>query len=179
MTAPPIAAASIASRMHRPPALALAMGAVACAGLAGCASSGPSASPEPTRSARVRPAAIGPAAYIVAVEEALRPPVELAQIASAHGRRDPPPPPPRADIESLVERSETALARIRAVRLTSAPLRRQRARLTARYEDVIVTMRALVEPLSRGRRLATRRAAFELFRSIRDLRFAVSSQPSP
>ncbi len=164
--------------MPWPSALALAVGAIACAGLAGCAS-GPSVQSEPTRSAGIEPAVAGPAAYIEAVEEALRPPVELAQIASAHSRPDPPPAPARAEIESLVGRAEDALARMRAVRLASRPLRAQQARVVARYEHVVARMRPLVDPLAGGRRASTRRAAFDLFRSIRELSFAVSSQPSP
>jgi hypothetical protein len=132
----------------RPP-VALAVGALVCAALAGCGGG--------TDAARTTTAT--PAEYIAAVQRLVEPPGRLASSLAEHGRDVTAPAPARRRIDRIVAAARDRLEEFRALRLGDPALRRQRDRLAGAYARMIPRMRTAADALDTDDRTALARAS--------------------
>ena len=146
----------------------LAVGAVACASLAGCRDSEPAAAP------------VTPSRYIAAVDALLSPPARLASMISQATGPDPTPAPApgRGRLRDLVAGARDRLAQFRALRLEDAGLRRQRDRLAGAYARMIPRMQTAADALASGDRRALPAAVGPFLDSLRTLPSGASSSAS-
>jgi hypothetical protein len=84
----------------------------------------------------------------------------------------------RSELDSLVSEAERELDELRGLRLTSAELRAQRARLVRAYRPLMASMRPLADALADGDPARVRSAARPFFRETRALPSAISSASS-
>ena len=140
----------------------LAVGAVACASLAGCRDSGPAATPAT------------PSRYIAAVDALLGPPARLASMISEATEPDPTPPPARSRLRDLVSGARDRLADFRALRLEDSSLRRQRDRLAGAYARMIPRMQTAADALASDDRTGLPTAVAPFLDSLRSLPSAAS-----
>jgi hypothetical protein len=143
-----------------------AVGAVACASLAGCRDAEPVAAP------------VTPSRYISAVQELLDPPARLAAMISQATDADPAPAPTRRRLDDLVARARARLLEFRALRLDDATLRRQRDRLAGAYALLIPRMQTAADSLRSDDRAGVARAADPFLDSLRTLPSAAASSAS-
>lgn len=134
-----------------------AVGAVACASLAGCRDSVPIAAPAT------------PSVYISAVQELLDPPARLASMISQATDADPAPPPARRRLQDLVDEARAQLTEFRALRLGDAALRRQRDRLAGAYARLIPRMQTAADALAADDRTGVARASDPFLDSLHTL----------
>lgn len=119
----------------RPP-VALAVGALVCAALAGCGGGSDAVTPTAT-----------PTQYIAAVEQLMDPPAQLASSVSERAGDSTVPRPSRKRLDRIVTSARERLADFRAIRLGDPVLRRQRARLAGAYARLIPSMDGVVDAL--------------------------------
>lgn len=144
----------------------LAVGAVACASLAGCRDSEPAAAPAT------------PSRYIAAVDALLSPPARLASMISQATGPDPTAAPGRGRLRDLVAGARDRLAQFRALRLEDSGLRRQRDRLAGAYARMIPRMQTAADALASGDRRALPPAVGPFLDSLRTLPSGASSPAS-
>jgi hypothetical protein len=132
----------------RPP-VALAVGALVCAALAGCGGG--------TDAARTTTAT--PAEYIAAVQRLVEPPGQLASSLAERGRDVTAPAPVRRRIDRIVAAARDRLEEFRALRLGDPALRRQRDRLAGAYARMIPRMRTAADALDTEDRAALARSS--------------------
>ena len=148
----------------RPP-VALAVGALVCAALAGCGG-GPDA---------VTPTAT-PTQYIAAVEQLMDPPAQLASSVSERAGGSTVPRPSRKRLDRIVASARERLAEFRAIRLgdpvAAAPARPPRRRLRAADP---VHGRRRRRPRRRGPRRASPRRARPFLDALDSLPSAAAS----
>lgn len=144
----------------------LAVGAVACASLAGCRDSPPAAAPAT------------PSRYIAAVDALLGPPARLASMISQATGADPTPAPARGRLRDLVAGARDRLAEFRALRLQDSGLRRQRDRLAGAYARMIPRMQTAADALASDDRSGLRAAAGPFLDSLRALPSGASASAS-
>lgn len=144
----------------------LAVGAVACASLAGCRDSEPAAAPAT------------PSRYIAAVEALLQPPARLASMISQATDSTPSPPPGRSRLRDLVSGARDRLAEFRGLRLQDAGLRSQRDRLAGAYARMIPRMQTAADALAADDRTGLPAAAGPFLDSLRTLPSGAASSAS-
>ena len=105
----------------RPP-VALAVGALVCAALAGC---GGGTDPGPTTAS--------PSEYIAAVQRLVEPPGQIASSIEERGRGETDATPSMRRLDRIVAAARDRLGEFRALRLGDPALRRQRNRLAGAY----------------------------------------------
>lgn len=145
----------------------LTAGAVACAGLAGCGDSQPSAT-----------APVTPTRYIAAVDALLRPPAQLASSIASRAESTTNPVPSRRRLQDLVEQARDRLRDFRALRVADPALRRQRDRLAGAYARLIPRMETAAGALATADRAALRRAVDPFLDALRALPSDTASSPS-
>lgn len=116
------------------------------------------------------------AEYLATVEALLMPPGRLASAVSV--TLDGEGGASRSELDGLVSAAEHELDELRSLRLTSAELRAQRARLVRAYRPLIASMRPLADALADGDPARVRTAARPFFRETRALPSAISSSSS-
>ena len=147
----------------RPP-VAFAVGAIACAVLAGCADLGsPQAAVPVTRHE-----------YIDAVDGLMEPPAQLASIIAERANAGSSGSGDRR-LEDLVLNSEDRLARFRAMVLDDAIVRHQRDGIARGYSDLIPRMRSAAVALESSPGEPSSRAVDPFLISLRDLPSAAAS----
>jgi len=145
--------------------VALAVGAVACAGIAGCGEGEPAEAPST------------PSQYVAAVEALLDPPARLASTLAQQARGEGPEPE-RRRLQRLVTSARDRLAALRALRLEDRVLQRQRDRLAGAYARLVPRMQAAVDALVSGDRATVREAADPFLDSLRTLPSAAAAPSS-
>lgn len=148
----------------RPP-VALAVGALVCAALAGCGGGSDAVTPTAT-----------PSQYIAAVERLLDPPAQLASSIAERGGGSTAPSPPRRRIDRIVTSARERLAEFRAIRLGDPALRRQRDRLAGAYARLIPPMRRAADALTVGERADLAAAARPFLDALDGLPSAAASR---
>jgi hypothetical protein len=131
----------------RPP-VALAVGALVCAALAGC---GGGTDPGPTTAT--------PSEYIAAVQRLVEPPGQIASSIEERGRGETDATPSMRRLDRIVAAARDRLDEFRALRLGDPALRRQRNRLAGAYAAMIPRMRTAADALGTDDRAALARAA--------------------
>jgi hypothetical protein len=131
----------------RPP-VALAVGALVCAALAGC---GGGTDPGPTTAT--------PSEYIAAVQRLVEPPGQIASSIEERGRGETDATPSKRRLDRIVAAARDRLDEFRALRLADPALRRQRDRLAGAYAAMIPRMRTAADALDSNDRAAVVRAA--------------------
>jgi hypothetical protein len=144
----------------------LAVGAVACASLAGCRDSEPVAAPAT------------PSQYIAAVDDLLGPPARLASMVSDATDDDPSPAQSRSRLRTLMAGARDRLAEFRALRLDDAGLRGQRDRLAGAYARLIPRMQTAADALVSDDRSSLPTAVAPFLDSLRTLPSAAASSAS-
>ena len=115
------------------PLVALAVGALACAALAGC---GGGTDAGPTTAT--------PSEYIAAVQRLVEPPAQLASSLEERGRAVTGPAPAKRRLDRIVSAARDRLEEFRGLRPGDPALRRQRDRLAGAYARMIPRMRSVV-----------------------------------
>lgn len=131
----------------RPP-VALAVGALVCAALAGC---GGGTDAGPTTAT--------PSEYISAVQALVEPPGQIASSIEERGRGSTDATPSKRRLDRIVAAARDRLDEFRALRLGDPALRRQRDRLAGAYAAMIPRMRTAADALALDDRAAVARAA--------------------
>ena len=131
----------------RPP-VALAVGALVCAALAGC---GGATDAGPTTAT--------PSDYITAVQALVEPPGQIASSIEERGRGETDATPSKRRLDRIVAAARDRLDEFRALRLADPALRRQRDRLAGAYAAMIPRMRTAADALDSNDRAAVARAA--------------------
>lgn len=144
--------------------VALVVGAIACAVLAGCSESG----------SRLAGTPVTRMQYIDAVDGLMDPP---AQLASAISERTTggSTGPGRRRLEDLVTRAQDRLTAFRGLVLDDAIVRRQRDDIAGAYSEMIPRMRSAATALESGSGPPAPGAVGPFLRSLRDLPSAASS----
>jgi hypothetical protein len=145
--------------------VALAVGAVACAAIAGCGEGEPAEAPST------------PSQYVAAVQALLDPPARLAATLEQRARGEGSPPE-RRRLERLVAAARDRLEALRGLRLEDGLLRRQRDLLAGAYARLVPRMQTAVDALVSGNRETIREAADPFLDSLRTLPSAVPASPS-
>lgn len=114
-----------------------------------------------------------PAAYVTAVQEALKPPGRLASLVSEGARRGEYTTS-RADLDRVVGEAQSDLDALRALQLDSPALVEQRNAFVAAYARVVADMRVVADAVDRGEPAGVARAAKPFFTGLRGLSSAVS-----
>lgn len=135
----------------------LAVGAVACASLAGCRDSEQATAPAT------------PSRYIAAVDALLQPPARLASMISQATDATPSPSPGRSRLRALVTGARERLAEFRALRLQDPGLRGQRDRLAGAYARMIPRMQTAADALAGDDRAGLPAAVGPFLDSLRTL----------
>ena len=147
----------------RPP-VALAVGAIACAVLAGCSDVG-------SRQAAVP---VTRHEYIDAVDGLMEPPAQLASIISERREAGTAGSGDRR-LEDIVTNSEDRLATFRAMVLEDAIVRHQRDGIARAYSDLIPRMHSAAVALESSPGEPSSRALDPFLISLRDLPSAAAS----
>lgn len=144
--------------------VALVVGAIACAVLAGCSESG----------SRVAGAPVSRLQYIDAVDGLMDPP---AQLASAISERTTggSTGPGRRRLDDLVTHAQDRLAGFRGLVLDDAVVRRQRDDIAGAYSEMIPRMRVAATALQSSSGPPPAAAVDPFLHSLRDLPSAASS----
>ena len=145
----------------------LAVGAVACASLAGCGDTEPATT-----------SSVAPSRYITAVQSLLEPPARLASSIASRSESTTNPAPARRRLQDLIDQARTRLRDFRALRVQDPALRRQRDRLAGAYARLIPRMETAAGALATDDRAALRRAADPFLDALRALPSDVASSPS-
>lgn len=145
--------------------VALAGGALAVAVLAGCSEGGR------------EPAAVTPATYIVAVQELMDPPAQLAAEISERVE-DPATAGAASRCARLVVAARERLAGFRALPLPDPVLRGQRDRLAGAYARMVPRMQRAAESIATPDRATLRRAVDPFLDSLRALPSAAATSSS-
>lgn len=147
----------------RPP-VALAVGALVCAALAGC---GGGADAGPTTAT--------PSGYIAAVQRLMEPPGQIASSLEERGRAVTGDAPSARRIDRIVAAARERLDEFRALRLGDPALRRQRDRLAGAYARMIPRMRSAADALDSNDRASLSRASRPFLDALDALSSAASS----
>ncbi|MEW6582713.1 MAG: hypothetical protein AB1416_08135 [Actinomycetota bacterium] len=115
----------------------------------------------------------GDEGYVESVQALLSPAGRLAGLVAAQLGPRPAPWPSQPDVSRTLERGDTALASLRALRLSDARVRRQRDRLVRAFTAVRGAMGRVAGDLTRRDRAALRRHAPAFLRGLRRLPSAV------
>lgn len=150
----------------RPP-VALAVGALVCAALAGC---GGGADAGPTTAT--------PSGYIAAVQRLMEPPGQIASSLEERGRAVTGDAPPAGRIDRIVAAARDRLDEFRALRLGDPALRRQRDRLAGAYARMIPRMRSAADALDANDRASLSRASRPFLDAL-DALSSAAAAPSP
>ena len=143
--------------------VALAVGAVACAALAGCRDTEPAPAPVD---------ALAPTS--TAVQDLLDPPGRLASLVSEATDDTAGSAAPPSRLRGLVDRARDRLAEFRALRIEDAGLRRQRDRLAGAYARLIPRMQTAADALAADDPGGVPAAAGPFLDSLRELPSAAS-----
>lgn len=147
----------------RPP-VALAVGALVCAALAGC---GGGADAGPTTAT--------PSGYIAAVQRLMEPPGQIASSLEERGRPVTGEAPSAGRIDRIVAAARDRLGEFRALRLGDPALRRQRDRLAGAYARMIPRMRSAADALDSNDRASLSRASRPFLDALDALSSAAAS----
>ncbi len=133
----------------------------------GCGSSGTTDASVPVVSVT------SPAAYVAEVQESLKPPGRMASLLSDQARAGTFTIG-RGELDALVGRARGHLETLRAMRLTSPALRRQRDAFTGAYTAVVTLMASVADAVGRGDPAEVANTSRPFFASLRGLSSAVS-----
>ncbi len=144
--------------------VALVAGAVVCALLVACTDADPSEAGAPATRAQ----------YIVAVEDLMDPPGQLASAISERTRTDAAGPSARR-LADLLETAQERLVAFRLMTLDDGVVRAQRDRIARAYGDMIPPMRSAVTSLEASAGAPVAADVDPFLTSLRELSSAASA----